>query len=136
MPDMGPLPDAVETQPIGAVQHKHPYAVLRNRDLLLYLIGRFVASLGQQMLIVAVGWELYERTHSSLALGMSPRATLCIMRAARVRAAASGRNYVTPDDVKNLAVPVLAHRLLLAPDTDAEDARTVIDDALTRVPAF
>jgi MFS family permease len=47
-----------------------PYAVLRNRDFLLYLIARLVASLGQQMLTVAVGWELYERTHSALALGM------------------------------------------------------------------
>jgi MFS family permease len=47
-----------------------PYAVLRNRDVALYLIGRLVASLGQQMLTVAVGWELYERTHSALALGL------------------------------------------------------------------
>jgi len=47
-----------------------PYAVLRNRDLLLYLTGRFVASLGQQMLTLAVGWELYERTNSALALGL------------------------------------------------------------------
>src|SRR5208282_5625539 len=47
-----------------------PYAVLRNRDVGLYLVGRLVASLGQQMLTVAVGWELYERTHSSLALGL------------------------------------------------------------------
>src|ERR1041385_5801517 len=47
-----------------------PYQVLRNRDFLLYLIGRFIASLGQQMLTVAVGWEIYERTHSSLALGL------------------------------------------------------------------
>ncbi|MBI3852230.1 MAG: MFS transporter [Verrucomicrobia bacterium] len=47
-----------------------PYSVLRNRDFLLYLIARFIASLGQQMLTVAVGWELYERTHSALALGL------------------------------------------------------------------
>ena len=47
-----------------------PYAVLRNRDFVLYLIGRFVASMGQQMLTVAVGWELYEKTHSAMALGM------------------------------------------------------------------
>jgi MFS family permease len=45
------------------------YEVLRNRNFLLYLSGRFIASLGQQMLNVAVGWELYERTHSPLALG-------------------------------------------------------------------
>jgi MFS family permease len=47
-----------------------PYAVLRNADVLLYLIGRFVASLGQQMVMLAVGWELYERTHSTLALAL------------------------------------------------------------------
>ena len=47
-----------------------PYAVLRNRDFVLYLLARFIASLGQQMLTVAVGWELYERTRSALALGL------------------------------------------------------------------
>src|SRR5512139_371979 len=47
-----------------------PYAVLRNRDLVCYLLGRFIASFGQQMLTVAVGWELYERTQSALALGL------------------------------------------------------------------
>jgi MFS family permease len=47
-----------------------PYAILRNRDVLYYLLGRFMASFGQQMLTVAVGWEIYERTHSSLALGL------------------------------------------------------------------
>ncbi|HXR07219.1 MAG TPA: MFS transporter, partial [Candidatus Acidoferrum sp.] len=48
-----------------------PYAVLRNRDFLLYAVGRFIASFGQQMLTVAVGWELYERTGSALALGFT-----------------------------------------------------------------
>jgi MFS family permease len=68
VPDIGPLSDPAEVQPVVATHD--PYEVLRNRDLLLYLIGRFVASLGQQMLTVAVGWELYERTHSSLMLGL------------------------------------------------------------------
>ena len=67
MPDIGPLSDPAEVQPVVAAYD--PYEVLRNRDLLLYLIGRFAASLGQQMLTVAVGWEMYERTHSSLMLG-------------------------------------------------------------------
>ncbi len=60
--------------PSGAVELPQagpdPYAVLRNRDFLFYLVGRFVAALGQQMLTVAVGWELYGRTKSALALGM------------------------------------------------------------------
>jgi MFS family permease len=44
------------------------YAVLRNADFARYLTGRFVASLGQQMLVVAIDWELYRRTHSALSL--------------------------------------------------------------------
>ena len=68
MPNTGTSPESLTTPPVTAVHD--PYAVLRNRDLLLYLIGRFVASLGQQMLTVAVGWELYERTNSALALGL------------------------------------------------------------------
>jgi MFS family permease len=46
------------------------YAVFRLRDFRLYLIGRLFAVIGAQMLTVAVGWELYERTHSPLALGL------------------------------------------------------------------
>ncbi len=61
------------SQPSADEEHPPPppdrYAVLRIRDFQLYLSGRFVASLGQQMLGMAVGWELYERTHSPLALG-------------------------------------------------------------------
>src|SRR5215216_3221350 len=67
MTTTGASPDPAQAQPLADV--KNPYAVLRNRDFLLYLIGRFIASLGQQMLTVAVGWELYERTHSALNLG-------------------------------------------------------------------
>ena len=56
--------------PTAAAKPASQYEVLHNRNFLLYLVGRFVASLGQQMLTVAVGWELYERTHSTLALGL------------------------------------------------------------------
>jgi MFS family permease len=47
-----------------------PYAVLRCQGYLLYLISRFIASFAQQMLAVAVGWEIYDRTHKPLALGI------------------------------------------------------------------
>jgi MFS family permease len=47
-----------------------PYAVLRNRDFTVYLTARFLAALAQQMLVLAVGWEIYERTGRSFALGM------------------------------------------------------------------
>jgi len=52
------------------VTESNPYAVLRNRSFVFYLTARFIASFGQQMLTVAVGWELYDRTHSSLSLGL------------------------------------------------------------------
>jgi MFS family permease len=58
------LPDA----PAPQIAEEHPYAVLKNADFVRYLFGRFVASLGQQMLVVAIDWELYDRTHSALAL--------------------------------------------------------------------
>ena len=58
------LPDA----PVGKPAAESAYAVLRNADFFRYLIGRFVASLGQQMLVVAIDWELYDRTHSALPL--------------------------------------------------------------------
>src|SRR3954462_16000038 len=56
--------------PMSAAAKGDPYEVLRNRDFLLYLSGRFIASLGQQMVTVAVGWELYERTGKAIALGL------------------------------------------------------------------
>ena len=66
--DSGPLIEPLP--PTGAAASESPYAVLRHRDFSLYLAARFIAALGQQMLTVAVGWELYERTHLSLALGL------------------------------------------------------------------
>jgi MoxR-like ATPase len=60
------------------------------------------------------------RRSAHLALGVSPRATLALQRVARARAAAEGRNYVIPDDVKALAVPVLAHRLIVTPEAQLQ----------------
>jgi MoxR-like ATPase len=76
------------------------------------------------------------RQHPQLALGMSPRATLALQRAARSRAAAVGRNYVTPDDVKALAEPVLAHRLLLRPEARMRGGSNadIVAEILQRVP--
>ncbi|MGQ0433425.1 MAG: AAA family ATPase [Microthrixaceae bacterium] len=73
------------------------------------------------------------RRHPSLALGMSPRATLALQRVARSRAAISGRAYVVPDDLKSLAEPVLAHRLLITPEAQLQG--TTAADALSEVLA-
>jgi MFS family permease len=62
------LPDEPAKKDVPA--DESAYAVLRNTDFFRYLVGRFVASLGQQMLVVAIDWELYDRTHSALPLAL------------------------------------------------------------------
>ncbi|MFV9507191.1 MAG: AAA family ATPase [Oscillochloridaceae bacterium umkhey_bin13] len=57
------------------------------------------------------------RAHPDLALGASPRATLALFRASQAAAALAGRDYVIPDDLKRLALPVLRHRLLVRPES-------------------
>ena len=78
------------------------------------------------------------RSHSSIRLGASPRATLHLLRAARSRAALAGRDHVLPDDVQALAVPLLAHRIILSSQAHLarESPASVIEDVVrrTRVP--
>lgn len=75
------------------------------------------------------------RNHSAIYLGGSPRASIGLLTAARTWAAASGRDFVTPDDVKWFAPAVLRHRLILHPDAELEgvSADTLIDSILTDV---
>jgi MoxR-like ATPase len=72
------------------------------------------------------------RTHPDLRLGASPRAALHLLRTARSRAALEGRDHVLPDDVQALAVPVVAHRLLLTADAllAGRDGGDVVTDVL------
>jgi MFS family permease len=62
--------EGASSGPARESEHNDPYAVLRSRDFVLYLTGRLVATFGQAMFVMALGWELYERTHSAFALGM------------------------------------------------------------------
>ncbi|MFC5746497.1 AAA family ATPase [Actinomadura rugatobispora] len=76
------------------------------------------------------------RDHPELRLGASPRASLALLRAARVRAAAAGRSFLVPEDVKALAVPVIAHRLIVTPEAELR-GRTggdVVGEVLASVP--
>lgn len=62
----------------------------------------------------------HTRALPEVRLGVSPRGGLALLRAARVVAAAAGRPYVTPDDVKAMAQPTLAHRVILRPDAEVQ----------------
>lgn len=77
------------------------------------------------------------REDERVELGASPRATLMLYELARARAAMDGRDYVLPDDVKELAIPVLAHRIVprRSPRWDARAVEDVLGDLLARVPA-
>jgi MoxR-like ATPase len=76
------------------------------------------------------------REHRDISLGASPRASVGLLRASRALAAASGRNYVTADDVKRLARPVLAHRMIVSADAQLRGRSTgdVLDELLQSVP--
>jgi MoxR-like ATPase len=69
-------------------------------------------------------------------LGASPRAGLMLLRAAKARAMMEGRDHALPDDVQALAEPVLAHRLVLAPECARTAGREVIADAVSSVRAL
>jgi MoxR-like ATPase len=89
----------------------------------------------------AVGGYIVElvaatRSSGSTAVGASPRGSLALLKAARCKAALAGRDFVTPDDVKTLAVPALAHRLMLKPELWVQrlSAEDVVRQLLETVP--
>jgi len=76
------------------------------------------------------------RTHPQVEVGSSPRGSLALLKLARARAALRGRDFVVPDDVKEVAVEGLAHRLILKPDPWIKGVRTgaVVQEVLASVP--
>ncbi|MDZ7673672.1 MAG: MoxR family ATPase [Acidimicrobiales bacterium] len=120
-----------QSDPLGSVT-----PVLSTSDVLTLrgtAAGNHVApALKQYLVSIAEA----TRTHPQFDLGMSPRATLSLLRVTRVWAAMGGRDYVTPDDVKQLAEPVLAHRLLVTPEADLQgiDSAAILADVLDSVP--
>src|SRR5437667_196219 len=72
------------------------------------------------------------RAHSQVDVGASPRGSLALLKVSRARAAIAGRDFVTPDDVKVVAMPALAHRIILKPDPWIRGVRTaaVLADVL------
>jgi MoxR-like ATPase len=77
------------------------------------------------------------RTSQRVQVGASPRGSLAILKLSRARAALAGRDFVTPEDVKAVAVPALAHRLMLKPEVWVQRVRPedVVRESLETVPA-
>ena len=74
------------------------------------------------------------RHHHDVRLGVSPRGSLALQRAAQAAALLAGREYATPDDVKSLALPVLSHRLLLQGRDERDGGENLMRQILTEVP--
>jgi MoxR-like ATPase len=114
------LQPVVETAEVLAMQE------MVRRIYLDDLVKHYIASLVEA-----------SRHHPSIYLGASPRASLALFRAAQARALLQGRDFVMPDDIKALAEPVLAHRLVLVSSLQSQDrhAKTnVVRDILGKVP--
>jgi MoxR-like ATPase len=88
-------------------------------------VGRYVVALLR-----------HTRASARLALGASPRAGIALLRMAKARAVAAGRDYVRPEDVQAVAAPVLAHRLIVAPEARAAGitGEDTIRDAVEQTP--
>ena len=119
------------TEPIEDLE---PVAdALEVRKLIEVVRGIHVSTEVKQYVVDLLGAT---RTSADLRLGASPRSGLQLVRAARAGAALDGRDYVLPDDVQDLAVPVLAHRLLTTAEAQVarRSAEDVVADLVERIP--
>ena len=93
------------------------------------LTGEQINKLRQQIKTLVIEEKLLQfiaklihqtRNHKSIYLGASPRASLAVMNASKAIAAMQGRDFVTPEDIREVVIPVLRHRIILAPDKEME----------------
>lgn len=89
----------------------------------------------EDLMEYAVGIAQFTRQSPRTILGASPRASLGLLRAAKAHALLEGRAFATPEDIRAMAVPVIAHRILLAPEVenDPRAQAEVVEEALARV---
>ncbi|AHF99758.1 ATPase AAA [Halostagnicola larsenii XH-48] len=118
--DMSPSVDPVLAPETVSALRGVPESVRVDEDLIEY--------------IVALVRET--RADGRVEVGVSPRGTQRLFEAARARATLSGREYATPDDIKRVAEPVLAHRLVLTPDATVNgvEKSAIVDSVLESVP--
>ncbi len=89
----------------------------------------------EELLDYVLGLVAFTRSHSKVYLGASPRAGLALVHAAKGLALLKGRDYILPDDVRNLAPLVLGHRIILTPEAELEGAAgaAVVGEAVDKV---
>lgn len=122
-------------------QYRHPFEDLQqavNVDELIAMqeaVKKIYVSPALKRYIVDMVHQT--REHADVYLGASPRGSLALYHTAQARAAMQGRDYVLPDDIKALAIPTLAHRVILGPGARLRDlsSQQVVEDILNGLPA-
>jgi MoxR-like ATPase len=114
----------------GAVR---PVVQAEDLTILRGLLGQIV--IRDELTAYLVDIVRATRQHESILVGAGPRATQALIMASRANAAISGRDFVTPDDVKTMALPVLGHRLIMRPEFEIEGLTVseVIEQVLQQV---
>jgi len=102
-----------------------PGQLMELREALRYVTIR------QEIVAYMVDLVRKTRTADDVLVGAGPRATQSLMLASRAHAAVAGRDFVTPDDVKEMALPVLDHRIILRPESEIEGV--TVSEALSRI---
>jgi MoxR-like ATPase len=117
--------------PLGELQ-----AVTSPEELLGMIRARREVRVEESLRDYVVRIARATRQNSDIQLGASPRATLALYQAAQARAAIQGRDFVLPDDVKQLAPPVLCHRLMISPQAQlrGRSASELVADIVAAVP--
>lgn len=131
---------ADEMRILDTHQHHHPL-----EDLAQIMTAEELTIIQQQVRSIHVDPSIREyivaianetRKHSNIYLGISPRGSLALFRCVQALAAMHGRNYVIPDDVKLLAKPTLAHRIIVTPAARVRSitSTAILDEILQSVP--
>jgi MoxR-like ATPase len=102
--------------------------VLGADDVVAMQRGTAAIVVDPQVIDYAVRIVAATRSWPGIALGAGPRGSIALIRAARAQAVLSGRDFVTPDDIRDIAKPALRHRIALAPELQIEGQSA--DDAL------
>jgi MoxR-like ATPase len=137
---MGYPDEATETAIIrskaNALDPERLLPVLTGEDVSALKAAAEHVAVDDDVLAYAMAVIARTRAHKDIRLGVSPRGAMVLYRTARAYALVAGRAYVTPDDIKTLAYPVLGHRVLIAKyaDEDTADADLLLEEILDSTP--
>jgi MoxR-like ATPase len=140
---LGYVQSAEEVAILTAQEHNHPLSELKPCASLTDVLGlkRAVEEvrISEELKRYAVDLVGATRTMPGVQLGASPRASLALMKAAQALALFEGLDFVMPEQIQELAVPVIAHRVVMEPQArfSGQTARSVVEEVMkkTRVPA-